>query len=82
MNGEHIYLSTVVYTSEVASNNNSIKGQWIKLCKSYTTWDLLIDAEEVATKEKLEKWKYLGSISKKVCQDKNNKIGILIEVYC
>ena len=39
-------------------------------------------AKEVATKEKLKKWKYLDNVSKKTCQDDNIKIGILIAANC
>ena len=42
------------------------------------TSDLPIGAKEVATKEKLRKWKYLDNINKKAWQDDNTKIGILI----
>ena len=59
MNGVHTHISIAVDGLEVASNNNSINEQWIKLPKGYTTSDLPIDAKEVATKEKLRKWKYL-----------------------
>ena len=41
-----------------------------------------IDAKEVATKEKLRKWKYLDNISKKTYQDDNIKIGILTGTNC
>ena len=40
------------------------------------------DTKEVATKEKLRKWKYLDNISKKTCQDDNIKVGILIGTNC
>ena len=58
INGGEIHLSAAVDGLEVASNNKSINEQWIKLPKCYTTSDLPIDAKEVATKEKLAKWKY------------------------
>ena len=40
------------------------------------------DTKEVATKEKLRKWKYLDNISKKTSQDDNIKVGILIGTNC
>ena len=82
MNGGQTHLLTAVDGLEVASNNNSINEQWIKLSKCYTTSDSSIDAKKVATKENLRKWKYLDSISKKTCQDDNIKIGILIGANC
>ena len=82
MNGGEIHLSAAVDGLEAASNNKSINEQWIKLPKCYTTSDLPIDAKEVATKEKLAKWKYLDNISKKTCQYDNSKIGILIGANC
>ena len=82
MNDWQTYLSTIVDGLEVASNNKSINEQWIKLPKFYTTSDLPIDAKEVATKEKLRKWKYLDNISKKTCQDDNIKMGILTGANC
>ena len=77
MNGGQTHLSTTADGLEVASNNKSVNKQWIKLPKSYTTSDLPTEAKEVATKEKLRKWKYLDNKSKKTCQDDNIKIGIL-----
>ena len=41
----------------VASSNRSIKEQWIKLPRNYITSELPTDVKEVATKEKLRKWK-------------------------
>ena len=58
INGGKNTLSTAVDGLEVASNNESINEQWIKLLKCYTASDLPTDAKEVATKEKLRKWKY------------------------
>ena len=49
------HLSAAVDGLENASNNKSTKDQLIKLPKSCTTSDLPIDANEVATKEKLRK---------------------------
>ena len=72
MNGEETHLSTAVDGLEVASNK-SINKQWIKLPKSYTSSGLSIDAKEVATKEKLRKWKYIDNMCKKSCQDTISK---------
>ena len=82
MNGGQTHLSTTADGLEVASNNKSVNKQWIKLPKSYTTSDLPPEAKEVATKEKLRKWKYLDNKSKKTCQDDNIKIGILNRANC
>ena len=56
MNDGQTHLSTV------GSNCKCIKEQWIKVPKSYTISDLQTDAREVATIEKVRKWKYLNSI--------------------
>ena len=55
MNDEQTHLSTAVDRLEVASENKRINKQWIKVPKCDTTSELLIDAKEVATKEKLKK---------------------------
>ena len=82
MNGGQTHLSTTADGLEVASNNKSVNKQWIKFPKSYTSSDLPTEAKEVATKEKLRKWKYLDNKSKKTCQDDNIKIGILNRANC
>ena len=78
MNSGKTYLSTCANGLEVASNYRSNKEQWIKLPRSCTTSDLPTDAKELATKEKVRKWKYLDSTHKKICQDDNIKIQTLI----
>ena len=78
MNSGQTHLSIAVDGLAVASNNKSIKKQWIKLPKSCKTSDLLTDAKELANPEKLRKGEYLDRIWEKICQDDNMKVIIVI----
>ena len=65
MNDGKTHLSTAVDGLEVGSNNKRINEQCIKLPKSHTTSEFLINTKVLATKEKPRKWKYLDNICKK-----------------
>ena len=55
---------------------------WIDLLVTYTKEDLPVDDEDVATPEKIRKWKYLERIAGEITQGQGISIGLLIGGNC
>ena len=55
---------------------------WIDLPVTYTKGDLPVDGEDVATLEKIRKWKYLQRIAGDITQGQCISIGLLIGGNC
>ena len=57
---------------------NKINNDWISLPKFYSKKRLGVEKEEVATPEKVSKWKQLDSIKSENTQTDDIEIGMLI----
>ena len=57
--------------------------EWISLPKTYTKEDLPVDSWEVATAQKLKKWKHLSCVADEVIKDDQNiNVELLIGANC
>ena len=57
--------------------------EWISLPKAYTKEDLPVDSWEVATAQKLKKWKHLSCVADEVIKDDQNiNVELLIGANC
>ena len=53
------------------------KIQWVKLPKLYSREHIPVDSAEIATPEKLKKWRYLDSIAKDIARDDKVSVDLL-----
>ena len=60
---------------------NKMNNDWISLPKVYSKETLPVEKEEVATPEKVSKWKYLDSVKLEITQTDDIEIGMLIEGF-
>ena len=58
------------------------KIQWVKLPKLYSREHIPVDSAEIATPEKLKKWRYLDSIAKDIATDDKVSVDLLIGANC
>ena len=56
--------------------------QWVKLPKLYSREQIPVDLAEIATPEKLKKWRYLDSIAKDIARDDKVSVDLLIGTNC
>ena len=56
--------------------------QWVKLPKLYSREHMPVDSAEIATPEKLKKWRYLDSIAKDIARDEKVSVDLLIGANC
>ena len=61
---------------------NKMNNDWISFPKVYSKKTLPVEKEEVATPEKVYKWKYLDSIKLEITQTDDIEIGMLIGAIC
>ena len=61
---------------------NKMNNDWISLPKVYSKKTLPVEKEEVATPEKVSKWKYLDPIKSEITQTDDIEIGMLIGANC
>ena len=66
---------------EVAQASNESE-EWVQLPSTYTREDLPVDNREIATTEKLKKWKYLDKLKPVMSVDNNQKLSLLIGAGC
>ena len=65
-----------------ATRTSGLDAEWINIPKAYTKDDLPVDSSEIATPEKIKKWKYLQEISEEISQSDDMKMGLLIGANC
>ena len=53
------------------------KIHWVKLPKHYSRVHIPVDSAEIATPEKLKKWRYLDSIAKDIARDDKVSVDLL-----
>ena len=76
MNGEN---HKVLDGIEVAQSlNESEEKVWVQSRSTYTQEDLPVNNREIATAEKLNKWKYLNKFILVMSVDDNQKVSLLI----
>ena len=56
--------------------------QWVKLPKLYSREHIPVDSAEIATPEKLKKWRYLDNIAKDIARDDRLSVDLLIAENC
>ena len=56
--------------------------QWVKIPKLHSGEHIPIDSAEIATPEKLKKWRYLDSIAKDIARDDKVSADLLIGENC
>ena len=56
--------------------------QWVKLPKLYSREQIPVDSAEIATPEKLRRWRYLDSIAKEIARDDKVSVDLLIGANC
>ena len=81
LTGERINTSFAVDGLK-ASRTSGLDAEWINIPKAYTKDDLPVDSSEIATPEKIKKWKYLQEISEEISQSDDMKMGLLIGANC
>ena len=64
------------------SRTSGLDDEWINIPKAYTKVDFPVDSSEIATPEKIKKWKYLHEISEEISQSADVKVEILIGANC
>ena len=65
LTGERIDTSFAVDGLKV-SRTSGLDAEWINIPKAYTKVDIPVDSIEIATPEKMKKWKYLQEISEEI----------------
>ena len=65
LTGERIHTSFAVDGLKV-SRTSGLDAEWINIPKAYTKVDIPVDSSEIATPEKMKKWKYLQEISEEI----------------
>ena len=70
LTGEQEIVSTVVTGLRIGSSGLEGRSNWLNLPATYTRKELPADADEVATKEKIEYWDHLKGLIDKVPQKK------------
>ena len=89
MNGQKLSLNLKTLTGEKLKKTltvdhltvggvNKMSNDWISLPIFYSKKILAVEKEEVATPEKVSKWKYLDSIKSENTQTDDIEIGMLI----
>ena len=56
--------------------------QWVQLPKLYSREQIPVDSAEIATPEKLKRWRYLDSIAKDIARDDKVSVDLLIGANC
>ena len=82
LNGEQKMKSTVMSGLNVRSDSDEGNKRWLDLPATYSKEDLPADAEEVATREKIENWDHLKKIANKVPNASDIETGLLTEASC
>ena len=74
--------SVAVEGLNVCAAAASGKNRWVKILKAFSQDELQVDAEDIATAEKVAKWEYLDEILHEISQSYDVEIGFLIGANC
>ena len=81
LTGEETYTSLAVDRMQV-SRTSGLDAEWINIPKTYTKDDLPVDSSEIATQEKIKKWKYLQDIAEEISHSDGANVELLIGANC
>ena len=65
-----------------ATRTSGLDAEWINIPKAYTKDDLPVDSSEIATPEKVKKWKYLQEIAEEISHSDDVNKELLIGANC
>ena len=82
LNGDVINPSVAVEGLKVCADAASGKNRWLKIPKAFSLDELQVDAEGIATPEKIAKWEYLDDILHKISQSSDVEICLLTGANC
>ena len=82
MNDNVTNTSVAVEGLKVCAAAASGKNRWVKIPKAFSRDELQVDAEDIATPEKIAKWEYLDEILHEISQSSDVEIGLLIGANC
>ena len=82
LNGDVTNTSVAVEGLKVCAAAASGKNRWVKIPKAFSRDELQVDAEDIATPEKIAKWEYLDEILHEISQSSDVEIGFLIGANC
>ena len=78
LNGDVTNTSIAVEGLKVCADAASGKNRCLKIPKAFSRDELQVDAEDIATPEKIAKWEYLDEILHEISQSSDVEIGLLI----
>ena len=82
LNGDVTNASVAVEGLNVCGAAASGKNRWVKIPKAVSLDELQVDAEDIATPEKIAEWEYLDEILHESSQPFDLEIGLLIGANC
>ena len=82
LNGDVTNTSVAVEGLKVCAAATIGKNRWVKIPKAFSQDELQVDAEDIATPEKIAKWEYLDEILHEISQSSDVEIGLLIGANC
>ena len=82
LNGDVTNTSVAVEGLKVCAATASGKNRSVKIPKSFSQDELEVDAEDIATPEKIAQWEYLDEILHEISQSSAVEIALLIGANC
>ena len=82
LNGDVTNTSVAVEGLKVCAAATIGKNRCVKIPKAFSQDELQVDAEDIATPEKIAKWEYLDDILHEISQSSDVEIELLIAVNC
>ena len=82
LNGDVTNTSVAVEGLKVCAAAASGKDRRVKIPKAFLRDELQVDAEDIATPEKIAKWEYLDEILHEISQSSDVEIGLLTGANC
>ena len=77
---ESSYIVEGLSVSKVTVSDGNPK--WIKLSSAFSKKEISMDSCDIATARKLKKWDYLEKMSKKLCDNEDISVDLLIGANC
>ena len=81
LTGEETHSSFAIDGLKV-SRSSGLSAEWIDIPKAFTKDDLPVDSSEIATAEKIKKWKHLNEIADEINQSDDVNVELLIGANC
>ena len=64
------------------TSNEREEKVWVQLPRAYSQEELSVDNKEIATAERLKKWKYLDKLKFVMSVDDKKEVSILVRANC